>query len=113
MCSYRHLPLANSQFMSIPGDWEAGKGQVPWEEEPAGVRGKTHRKENIAILSSNAYFSHELRMDLGHPVDGPGSLNTEIWGWVPGRSGSKSSNGAGHKQSQVVLCCNVQHIMKS
>lgn len=77
------------------------------------LRQKEQKRKQWVIVPSNAYFSHELCMDLGHPVDGPGSLSAEIRGWVPGRRGSKSSNRAGHKQSQIVFCGNIQNIMQS
>lgn len=62
---------------------------------------------NLAILLRKAYFSHELCVDLGYPVDGPGPLNAEIRCRVPRRGSSKSSNRAGHKQSHVELGCNI------
>lgn len=71
------------------------------------------RREKERVTSpSNAHLSHELCVDLGHPVDGPGSLDAEIGSWVPRRSGSKSPDGAGHEQSQTVLRGNIQDIVQ-
>lgn len=66
-----------------------------------------------AISLSDTYFSHELRVDLGHPVDGPGSLNTEVGGWVPRRGGSKGPDRARHKQSQIVFRGHIQDVMQA
>lgn len=51
-------------------------------------------------------------MDLGHSIDGPGSLDTEVRGRVPGRGGPESSDGAGDEQTQPVLRCNVQDVVE-
>lgn len=51
-------------------------------------------------------------MDLGHSIDGPGSLDTEVRGRVPGRSGPEGSDGAGDEQTQPVLRCNVQDVVE-
>lgn len=114
--SYQDPPLGkHNQFRSTSGGWEgAGAGKSHPKDESASVRGKNEQKrQHGVILPSNAYFSHELRMDLGHPVDSPGPLNTDIGSWIPGRSRSKSSDCARHKQSQIVLCCNIQDVMQS
>lgn len=60
-----------------------------------------------------AHLSHELSVDLGHPIDGPGSLNTEVRGWVPGRGGAESPDRARDEQSQLVFCRNIQNVVQS
>jgi len=51
-------------------------------------------------------------MDFGNTIDGARSLHTQIWRRVPGRSGTKGTNGAGDKQTQAVLCRDVQDVVK-
>lgn len=51
-------------------------------------------------------------MDFGNAIDSARSLHTEIWCGVAGRSGSKCTDGAGDKQTQAVLSCNVQDVVK-
>lgn len=61
-------------------------------------------------LRSN--LSHKLSVDLGDTIDSARSLYTEVWSRVAGRSGTKGTNSAGDKQTQAVLCCNVQNVVK-
>lgn len=61
-------------------------------------------------MSSN--LSHQLSVDFGDTIDGARSLYTEIWRRVAGRSGAEGTDGAGDKQTQAVLRCNVQDVVK-
>lgn len=61
-------------------------------------------------LSSN--LSHQLGVDFGDAIDGARSLHTEIGRRVAGRSGAEGTDGAGDKESQAVLRCDVQDVVK-
>lgn len=51
-------------------------------------------------------------MDFGDAVDGARSLHAHIWSWVPGRGGAERADGAGDEQTQTVLGCDVQDVVK-
>lgn len=52
-------------------------------------------------------------MDFGDTVDGARPLHAEIWRRVTGGSGTEGADGAGDKQAQAMLCCNVQDVVKA
>lgn len=58
------------------------------------------------------HLSHQLSMHFGDAVDSARSLYADIWRRVTRGSGTEGTNGAGDKQTQAVLCCNVQDVVK-
>lgn len=72
-----------------------------------------YQKESTALVGLRSYLSHQLSVDFGDTIDGSRSLHTEIWCWVAGRGGAEGTDGAGNKQTQAVLGCNVQDVVKS
>ncbi len=52
-------------------------------------------------------------MDFGDTIDGARSLHAEIWRRVAGGSGTEGTDGAGDKQTQAVLRCDVQDVVKA
>lgn len=63
-------------------------------------------------INLNSHLSHQLSVYFGNSVDGARSLHTQVRCRVAGGSGTEGANGAGDKQSQAVLCCNVQDVVK-
>lgn len=72
-----------------------------------GLCGMIKKERNL-----RSHLSHQLSMDFGDTIDGARSLYAEIWRRVAGGSGTEGTDGAGDKQTQAVLRCNVQDVVK-
>lgn len=64
------------------------------------------------MLNPSSHLSHQLSVNFRNPVDGARSLHAQVRGRVTGGRGTKGANGAGNKESQAVLCSNVQDVVK-
>lgn len=59
------------------------------------------------------YLSHQFSMHFGHTVNGPGSLYTQVWGWIAWRRRTEGTDRAGDEQAQAVLQRQVEDVMKT
>lgn len=66
----------------------------------------------IFFRNPSSHLSHQLGVDFGDAVDGARSLHAEIGRRVAGRGGTEGPDGAGDKQAQAMLRCNVQDVVE-
>lgn len=72
----------------------------------------TDEGSQVEAIKTKAHLSHQLGVDFGDTVDGARPLHAEIRRGVTRRGGTEGTDGAGDEETQAVLCCNVQDVVK-